>query len=479
MMNLHASDQLPTENVQGGVKPILPRRAVACYQVVAFGVVVGLGLLTEILHYRALTTLQDWATVAALFAALPRSTPKNRAVLAVLLAAGLCLPGITGTGAGNLPEGLGSMMALCSLIACASTMAIPIRLGGYAAVFRALFERKNTGGYTQYFVWSLIAYLLAVPALIGSVPIAYQLLTEPAGGKGGTEYQRFLVTAIARGYAMAIVWSPVAANVGLALNYAGIAWSRFALPAFFLSLLGLLLAAALGGGKGMHPVAWPLPANSPGSPFSHVAFFGCLLGGVVLLIVFFERYAGIGPIGSIAVGCFAAVLCWGVLTRRMWAVARELGRYFGRDIGGLADYVVLFAAAGFFTHALERTGIIRSIGSFLAYFAGLHGQEVILLLLPLCIVGLALAGFHPFASAAVFARSLTLILPSVPPVSLALALTSGVAVAFIVSPFAGITMYLAGQTKRTPFEVGLGWNGPYVLLFLGVAGAAVFLTRLF
>lgn len=450
---------------------MLLRVNLAFWQAVFFSSAVVCGILTELFPAGWLAILRGSMALIALLAALPSSTRQSRAAALSLMLAGTLLFYSRRVAPATLLQGFGEMLPVVSLLACASTMGIPLRLGNYGLIFE-VFLRRRRNRSTRLFICGLTAYLLAVLALFGSVPISYHILARAVGGLPRSERDYLVATAITRGYAMAIIWSPVAANVGIALSYAHLSWTSFAPSALLLSIVGLIFGTFLSDRKASknQRVESRSFSEQPVIPLAtdiaRVSGLACLLGGAVLLIAFFERYLGIGALGSIALGCMVTSAAWGGLTRRMSSVLDEFRLYFFEEIKGLADQILLLVGAGFFATVLGTTGIAGYLGSAVNNLASTFGRETVLLLLPVCVIGLALLGLHPFASAAVLAKSLSPGLVGVPPVSLALALTTGVALAFIISPFAGITLFLAAETGRTSLEIGIKWNSLYVISFL-------------
>ncbi|MGB9887803.1 MAG: hypothetical protein ACPLPT_10795 [Moorellales bacterium] len=422
------------------------------------------GILTEFFPLPWLVILRGFVALLALLAAFPGSTRQTRLVTFALLGAGFLIGGRSITPV-VLVNGLGEMLPVVSLLACASTMNIPLRLGGYGSIMEDLLLRGRHN-HSRRLAASLVAYILAALASLGSVPIAYYVLSRATNGPDRVGHDYFVSSAITRGFAMAVLWSPVAANVGIALKYTHLSWARFAPRALLFSLIGLVVGALLAR-PSYRPPEKTVAAGPTIAP-ARVGGLGGLLAGTVLLIAVFEKYLGAGALGSISLACVAAGVAWGALTGNLGTVSNELTLYFSKSIRNLGDQILLLVGAGFFATILGGIGVANSLAQLVANLGQTYGPGTALLLLPAAIIVLAILGVHPFASTVILAKSLHPDLVGLPPINIALALATGAALAFTVSPFTAVTLFVAAQTGRPSLEIGLKWNGPFVLALLAV-----------
>ncbi|MCE1197074.1 hypothetical protein LWX53_11325, partial [bacterium] len=130
----------------------------------------------------------------------------------------------------------------------------------------------------------------------------------------------------------------------------------------------------------------------------------------------------------------------------------------------VSDIGPFFVAMAVFSGAVEASGYLDAIAPALrasTQFLGLWS----VFLLPLVIIGLSLVGFHPFMTIVLFGTVLAKAGMPVPPIAIALALATGGAASYMISPFAGIIMSVAKYTGSKASQVAMRWNGAFSLIF--------------
>jgi len=124
-----------------------------------------------------------------------------------------------------------------------------------------------------------------------------------------------------------------------------------------------------------------------------------------------------------------------------------------------------FVAIGVFSQGLQRSGILDYQGPAIRTAIGALGPVSIVLAAAL-IVALSIVGLHPFITIVLFGTLLSEAGLSVPPLTIALALSVGGAAAYMISPFAGVIMTLARLLDVKPSDLAIRWNWRYSLSFM-------------
>lgn len=446
-------------------------------------IVIILGLF-EFLYTKnvLLVYISGIASFLAFLAIFSSATVLTRMVSLLLCGSGLLALLFSGKlSFGPVIEGFAEMTSLVALMAAITLLRIPLELGCYADLFQRFFFGIRRP-YQPYLVSLAISYFLSIFSSLGSIAPSYYLIEQNTKKLGLENNGRFETTSIARGFAMAVIISPVSVTVGIALNYSGLSWAGIAVPVFVLSLLGLVSAFFLepswrnSGKKQLlspanyetEPSAIPLKSYLP---------FLLLFAGVVSPILFLENILHFSSLNSISLGCLFATFAWGIVSGRSSQVFSRSMVFFSNDVRNLFDQILLFISAGFITHTMEQSGGLELLGSLIKGAAGRIGPLIILAMVPVIIALLSIAGFHPFASGIIMAKTLSVSPIFFNPLGFAFAIMSGMSMGFLLSPFSGLILLLSSISGQSPYKVGLRYNLSFAIFFYGLAVTAIALAN--
>jgi hypothetical protein len=122
---------------------------------------------------------------------------------------------------------------------------------------------------------------------------------------------------------------------------------------------------------------------------------------------------------------------------------------------------------GLFSRGVALSGVWEFTQSYLILVINQLGYSYLLAGLPILIVISAVLGLHPFVSMVLIGKMIMSLGLDEPVVPLALALSFGGAVSYVVSPFAGIVLTLAQFLDSKPADIALRWNGAFSVILLG------------
>ncbi len=475
-------------------------RAILCSVVVVFG-------LIEFLHASSVLIIYigGIASLAALSSIFPVTTRYTRIIAVLLCGSGLAALVLSAEiSPANIIKGFAEMAPLVTLMAAITLLAIPLELGRYAELFQRFYSRKSRS-YQPYLVSLLISYVLSFFASLGSIAPAYYLISQNLNRIGIKANSRFETTSISRGYGMVVIISPVTVSVGIALQYSGLSWIEMVVPVLFLSLAGLITAFVLesswriaggdetqddkaqdykmrnkktqGGTQNKTLPKTPQNGNKPTSseteqeerpsalPTGRYISFLLLFVGLISTIYILGNVLNFSSLNSISAGCFIITISWGLFSGKARTVLNRGVVFFARDISRLFDQILLFISAGFFTYSMEHSGGLVLLGSIIEGASGRVGTVVILAAVPLIIASLSVIGFHAFASGIIIAKTISLSPLYFNPLALAVALTCGMSISFMISPFSGLVLMLSSFTRQSPYNVGIKWNLKFAAVF--------------
>jgi hypothetical protein len=161
----------------------------------------------------------------------------------------------------------------------------------------------------------------------------------------------------------------------------------------------------------------------------------------------------------------AVSILWTILiydSKEFKIAARE---YWDDGILKVRDMAPFFIAIGFFSGALEGSGVLSQIAPTVQSSMQWLGIGAIIVI-PIIVIAISLLGLHPFITIVFLGKIMSLAQIPVPPLTLALSLELGGAISYAVSPFAGIIMSLARYTGAKASDIALRWNWKFSIAFL-------------
>jgi hypothetical protein len=385
--------------------------------------------------------LLQWAGAALLLSQVPARVRGQSLFLAAAGILALLAGGVDGS---RLLEALGKnqeMIAMLAAVGCLRLIPLSGKAGslpaGRRAIWQTLFGVHWLGSITN----------ISAIILFGD---------RMSGISGKLEPRQALV--LARGFALAALWSPFFVAMGVALSQAPGARIGPVL------LWGLPLSQLL-----MALMAWSLGRTGSGgqSAFAGYPFtLATLAGPLLLAAAVFTGHLLAPGLSIVSLVTVAAPLYVLVACGRQQPMAR-LAEYIRRDLPRMGPEVLLFLAAGVlgtgFTAWVQQSGLTLPIASSEPLAASL-GLAVI--------VVLAGVGIHPIVG--ITAAGAVLGQIGIRPELLALSFLMGWGLGVIISPISGTNLLLAG---RYGIPLSRIWraNMPFVLLAFLLCSGCLYL----
>jgi hypothetical protein len=369
---------------------------------------------------------------------------------------------------------------------------VPVAAGRYDRAIESWAARHIKSRRALFVFSTIVPHLFASFLMLGAIPVSMSLL-GPAIEARVDNHERFLSAAMSRGYVLAVIWAPGAINLYLVVQATGVAWSSILLPGFLLALCGLGASVLMESGKdgviresrglsgepgagmeaGMPALTPTLTAKAENRAVRRIFYVALGIVGGVLALEALE--IGVGYTRILIAGT-ALSLAWVAVTARDPEVRARSGvreafaDYWRNGILKVSDIGPFFVAMGVFSGAIQASGYLDAIAPALRASAQFLGVWSVFLL-PLVIIGLSLLGFHPIMTIVLIGTVLAKAGMPVPPLAIALALATGGAASYMISPFAGIIMSLAKYTRSSAWKIAVRWNGAFSLAFyaMGIA----------
>ena len=483
-----------------------PVRTLRCVLTFAFGIsYLANVFLASPLLYDVNTLLLVVVLILSFLAA--KGTSRLIAIVMFLVGAGLLV--FAQASLHDWEDALQENAFLIAMFIMVPLISIPVRHGGYLESLRYLFTQHADTKGRYYGLVSIMASFLGVLVSIASVPLTYEVARAGRFSKN----TRLLGTALSRGFATCLIWSPTTATAALALSLTGANWLAFA-PAgiaccFIAGAVGWLMVEASGLKKRRKPAkaregkdAEAAIAHEPTNDDEHAATTGVGMRAIETqgsdpeadnspdpenpaeakldvrklaeLIVFSIAFIGvvmavahlcsISVIVSVALVSLVFPILWMACIKSLPTLHVQIGNeYIAQKLPQVKGQIILFTAAGVLAAGIGASGI----GTLLVQnLMQLIGHDVLVLTVLVLVLGVIVAGIgvHPIVYTAVIGGSLVASQVGVTPEYLALLLCVTWALGNAACPTSANTIAVSQLVDCSPFKLSWNWNIPYVLV---------------
>jgi len=370
------------------------------------------------------------------------------------------------SGAASRTAYLPALIAMLSLLRAAASASQSIAIAG-----RHLVNQPPSRRYVALsFGGNAFGVLFNIGGLALLIDMTKRANTlEAAGGDARIVHwrERRMTSAVLRGFAAVIFWSPLGISLNLLLTLLpDVRWADI-LPIGLACAVGFIALGWLFDQLQRPPA--PRPTTRPREPGGWRAL-AIVVGHVVLL-------AAITWAAELATGRpFQTVLLVIVpVYSVLWAIGSHLAQKHPAPVTasasvirreGIARYpdyaneLAVFAASGFLGVSMVALVPREATQAVLATLALPPG--VFASLLSLIVVGLAFLGLNPLVTSAILAGAAANIhIPGLPSEAILFAIATGWACTVLTSPMNTSLVMTASMIGRSSFEVGVRWNGAF------------------
>ncbi|MBI3964574.1 MAG: hypothetical protein HY329_02980 [Chloroflexi bacterium] len=314
---------------------------------------------------------------------------------------------------------------------------------------------------------SVLAALVGAMASLASLVVVYETLRTQA--REHERWQRLLTNATLRGYTASFTWAPSSSAVAVALNFTNASIADYLPKGLGLAGLILLLQAGFSVWERREPTWQPTlrPVERRVAVRESLEFLSLLLlllGAVVAVGEITRRPL----VDVVPIVCLAFAVGFFVLSGRSVHLVHRLAHYLTKDIPNKASEVALILSAGVLVGSLRLTGLSQQLAAGFQSVLG-PNPAALVVALPVVMIVLGLLGVPPMVTLLLYTGTLDPAMIAVAPGVFTLALSFGVAVAMMVSPYTVPTFLLSAVTGRSSVQIGLQWNWAFGLASFVVA----------
>ncbi len=365
-----------------------------------------------------------------------------------------------------------SMTTVIAIVAAMQSFAVPIKVGGYDEAIKSWMGGRLKGKSSLFMFLTLTTHLLTSFLNMGSVPVTVSLF-EPTLKARVPDWKRFFARAATRGYVLSVLWSPGAVNLSLVVQATGLSWSKAFVPGFLLAFLGMGASSLTEffGSRGENALLPRAEGDKDRAGGGRIVHMLAIVVSFIVLVAVLERLKIGASSGRTVLAGLALALVWTLSQAKKPGMKAALKTHWREGLLKAGDIAPFFVAMGIFSTALEASGLLEKAAPFIKTAADFLGPASVILIAGI-IAASSLIGLHPFITIMLFGKVLSYVSLSIPPITVALALSVGGAAAYMITPFAGMIMIMSRLINVRATDIALRWNWRFSLVFL--AGGLAF-----
>jgi len=361
-------------------------------------------------------------------------------------------------------QALQENLYLVVMFALVPLLKIPIQHGGYFDALQMVFRRYVNSNNRFYLMTSIISAFVGVLVNMAVVP----LVNEISKASDIYSNKKLLSSAISRGFTSCIIWSPTMAATVLIMQFTGADWLLFFPYGIFcgviVGLAGYIMTLYEYRGSTLVRPGVESHINEDKINFSKVmelSIFGIILITSIAVVSF---VLGVQTINIVSFASLIFPIIWMAVIRRLPTLYKEFkDDYFNHSLLNLNNEIILFVGAGLFATSITYSHLGNYVPQILTLLVG-HNVLLLTVAIILSTLLLSAVGVHPIITIVIIGETVKAAAYGVSPIYMALVLASSWAMGISISPAAANIIAVAGLAGQSPIQVGLRWNGAYVLI---------------
>lgn len=388
-------------------------------------------------------------------------------------------------------EALMGNLYLVALFTMVPILSIPIQQGGYYPALQSFFQRYVYNNKRYYAIVSFTSAFVGVLVNLAVVPLVYEIVQASEISQN----KKLMNSAISRGFTTCMIWAPTTAAVALVIKLAGATWGEFfpygILSGLICGVVGYVMTmveernsktpekATIKDSNDIHerrPVDHSKAESGSDSRINQnenlklkklieLSAFSIVLITSIVVISFLT---GIQTVIIVSLAGLVFPFIWMGLIGRLTILMSEIKTfYFKNKLTKLSNEIVLFVGAGMFAESIN----FSKLGNYIPMaLTGIVGDNVFLLSVVVIYGSILLSavGVHPIILITIIGGTVKAADFGVSPTYIAILLSISWSLGITLSPTSPTVITLAGLSSRSPLEVGLQWNGLYVLISASV-----------
>ncbi|MGY4688711.1 hypothetical protein [Salibacterium sp. K-3] len=409
-----------------------------------------------------LTYLTGLAAAASIVVSFPKADRLYQGTAAVFLIAAAAAVWVEGIAVHELPYYMTSMVMLIMVFYVLPFINSVIVVGRYDQKVNKLLKTNMTHLGQLYRRAAGVSFMLGTFLNISTLPLVVSVLRRNLEEQSARLSARFISSAMLRGYALCLVWSPMELLVAISVDITGAAYLEL-LPLLLFFAAVFLMITMITGRKYRH-ITTSIETRDINmrAVYQKIAGLSFFLLLFISSIIALHEVLPVSFLETVALVITPFSFGWALVIGRIRSFLVYALKNWTSRTASLQNYMVLFLSVGFFIRVLEETVWM----DWLQYpFLFLQDIPVLLFVtIQVMFLALAMIGFHPIVTIALAGEMLQPLLEDIAPAGAAVVLiTSGLSTV-MAGPF-NISVSLTGMLlHQNPYRVSL-WNLPFAFLF--------------
>lgn len=349
------------------------------------------------------------------------------------------------------------------MFAMVPLLGIPIQHGGYTKALEGVFKRYVDTNSRYYLLVSFISAFVGILVNVAVVPLVYEICRASSRSSN----KKLLSSAISRGFTTCTIWAPTTAAIALVVKLTGTEWPVFFPYAISFGIIAGIVGYTMTIFEERRAESEPHSnAEEPAEDFYLPKVVELSVFGMILIagIAVISLVTGVSTIIVVAIASLIYPVIWLGIIKRLPIWLREFkGDYFNNRLPTLKNEIILFVGAGLLATSINYSHLGDYVPAILSQLVGSN-----VLLLTVVIIGITLLisalGVHPIVTVTIIGGTVQAATYGVTPTYLALVLATSWAMGISISPSAANVIAVSGIVGESPIQVGIRWNGLYVLI---------------
>lgn len=364
----------------------------------------------------------------------------------------------------QLPLLMTSNVMLISLLYMLPFINRVIRVGGYDRHLSRWLHVKS-GNLSSLYIRSLaVSYLLSLFLFFAALPLVHKVLKKHLQQQEPGMANRFIASAVLRGFGIVALWSPVEPLVATAVLITGISYMSLLPWMLGLSIL-MFTAGGLWGLTYRHIKDEAMIGASAKAPsWAKTIAFLVALFLLIMLAFLLQSAFHLSFFSAMTFVLLPFSIVWAIVLRRFQRYVASV-RLHGREgIVGLRHMLVLFLSFGFFNSAVSKSPLFHLVEGSVQSIS--HWPLLLLVVIFLVCFLLPVAGIHPLVVMGLFGFLLQPVLAIMNPLSIAIVLISSCLCSSFMGTFNSTVTIMSDLLRVNPYRITV-WNLGFGLLFGG------------
>ncbi|MBM6617916.1 hypothetical protein [Bacillus suaedaesalsae] len=434
-------------------------------QALVFGLNFLLYSLAIPIDYKPLSLVVAISTIATIFLTIPFMRGLSFYLSVLFVVSGVAMQVLVHTDLTEFILSFSDLSSIAAFIGIIPILAIPISLIRTRESNQSLEKMPQLSGSKLYTKGSTMSFSLASIMNMGALPLTWSYLNTSYKLEKGEEVTQTLSTSITRGFALAMIWSPIGAGVAIVAELTKSSVITL-IPFTFLAAIGGLMLDRLlhklqtrnrvvereeqGETKKLNIISLAIP----------LLIFMCLTIMLDLLLPY-------GMLYILTVATLPFTFVWVIIIRELQPFNQSVKRHFKQVIPSMYSQIGILLSAGFFVKSLKHDTYIQPVYQFFTVIKDQVGTGPLLIIGMASLILLSIVGVHQFVSITIVALVINPIDLAISPIIYGVGMLTALCIGIMISPFNGTTAMMSSLTKKETFTVAK-WNAKFTAILFAV-----------